>query len=400
MALGDDANRLWRMPGLDMTPTQNTLAPPPTQAQAWQFNAQAAQDWLDQQRKISSDLGLWNDQTGLPTGAGIVNAGQQYGNALLMGTTTPGIRAFHGSPYDFEQFDTSKIGTGEGAQAYGHGLYFAEKEGTAQSYRDALTPTDAGFNAMDTVLGRFAGWNPSAADVREALTGHDVLTPLADNPDVVDAVRRLSPDYNPSGAVTGDALRHYRTINDAIEAAAPKGKMYEVNIGADPEQFLHWDKPLSEQSPQVQQRVASLQPPTANDVAQLPNGRWSPTLDGQPVGRPDGWPDKGTAQYVLKAINDDAQKVQNMTGEQFYNRLATSGQYGGRNQADAAAALQQAGIPGIKYLDQGSRSAGQGTHNYVVFDANTIDILRKYGIAGLMAGSGAAAVANGSQPQQ
>ena len=45
-----------------------------------------------------------------------------------MGLTGPGlaIKAYHGSPYDFERFDMSKIGTGEGAQAYGHGLYFAE----------------------------------------------------------------------------------------------------------------------------------------------------------------------------------------------------------------------------------------------------------------------------------
>jgi hypothetical protein len=35
-------------------------------------------------------MGLWNDQTGMPTTVGIVNAGQQYGNALLMGTTAPG----------------------------------------------------------------------------------------------------------------------------------------------------------------------------------------------------------------------------------------------------------------------------------------------------------------------
>jgi len=33
---------------------------------------------------------------------------------------------WHGSPHLFDKFDISKIGTGEGAQAYGHGLYFAE----------------------------------------------------------------------------------------------------------------------------------------------------------------------------------------------------------------------------------------------------------------------------------
>ena len=37
-----------------------------------------------------------------------------------------GIKAYHSSPHDFDRFDLSKIGTGEGAQVYGHGLYFAE----------------------------------------------------------------------------------------------------------------------------------------------------------------------------------------------------------------------------------------------------------------------------------
>lgn len=46
-----------------------------------------------------------------------------------------------------------------------------------------------------------------------------------------------------------------------------------------------------------------------------------------------------------------------------------------------AAWLKRQGIPGIKYLDQGSRAAGEGTSNYVVFDASTIEILRKYGVA-------------------
>jgi hypothetical protein len=59
--------------------------------------------------------------------------------------------------------------------------------------------------------------------------------------------------------------------------------------------------------------------------------------------------------------------------------------------AAAAKALQQAGIPGIRYLDQGSRGAGQGSHNYVVFDANTIQVLKKYGLAGLMLGAGGVA---------
>lgn len=44
----------------------------------------------------------------------------------------------------------------------------------------------------------------------------------------------------------------------------------------------------------------------------------------------------------------------------------------------AAQKLREAGIPGIRYLDQGSRTAGEGSRNYVVFDDALIDILRKY----------------------
>jgi hypothetical protein len=52
------------------------------------------------------------------------------------GSAEPTI-AYHGGPHSFDKFDMSKIGTGEGAQAYGHGLYFAESEPVARSWRSA-----------------------------------------------------------------------------------------------------------------------------------------------------------------------------------------------------------------------------------------------------------------------
>ena len=65
-------------------------------------------------------------------------------NALSMG-----IKAYHGSPHSFDQFSMDKIGTGEGAQAYGHGLYFAENEGVATGYRNQLSSPD-GFAVTAT----------------------------------------------------------------------------------------------------------------------------------------------------------------------------------------------------------------------------------------------------------
>ncbi|WP_434127511.1 hypothetical protein, partial [Enterococcus faecium] len=69
-----------------------------------------------------------------------------FGSALATAGEQPkGITAYHGSPHDFDKFSLDKIGTGEGAQAYGHGLYFADAEDVARGYRDRI----AGANWID-----------------------------------------------------------------------------------------------------------------------------------------------------------------------------------------------------------------------------------------------------------
>ena len=59
--------------------------------------------------------------------------GELAGN--LIGT---GVTAWHGSPHLFDKFKSEAIGTGEGAQAYGHGLYLAENPKVAQGYQKTL----------------------------------------------------------------------------------------------------------------------------------------------------------------------------------------------------------------------------------------------------------------------
>ena len=56
------------------------------------------------------------------------------------------MTAFHGSPHKFDKFSMENIGTGEGAQAYGHGLYFAEDPSVAGSYQRNLSQDGAIFN--------------------------------------------------------------------------------------------------------------------------------------------------------------------------------------------------------------------------------------------------------------
>ena len=77
-------------------------------------------------------------------------------NGGIAGAVQKVIKAYHGSPHDFERFSMDKIGTGEGAQAYGHGLYFADQPAVAQSYRDALSA--AGFSDVEVFENAAKGW--------------------------------------------------------------------------------------------------------------------------------------------------------------------------------------------------------------------------------------------------
>lgn len=74
----------------------------------------------------------------MATGSGLLGEGI---SALRKPKVMQEMTAYHGSPHDLPpveghpigKFDMSKIGTGEGAQAYGHGLYFAENPNVAKS---------------------------------------------------------------------------------------------------------------------------------------------------------------------------------------------------------------------------------------------------------------------------
>ena len=47
--------------------------------------------------------------------------------------------AWHGSPHDFDEFDLGAIGSGEGNQAHGWGLYFAKKKSVSKNYQKVLS---------------------------------------------------------------------------------------------------------------------------------------------------------------------------------------------------------------------------------------------------------------------
>jgi hypothetical protein len=242
-----------------------------------------------------------------------------------------GIRAYHGSPHDFDRFSLDKIGTGEGAQAYGHGLYFADSEDVAKSYRE---PVSGGWGGERlTVNGVSEDDLPlhvkQAVRSVASVAGDGPLDPSAIEKalqQVKDTVARY--EASKDGSVrkynlpqAQETLRGLEELKGAEIGRKGVGHMYEVNIKANPEDFLDWDKPITEQ-PRIAEIAQRLAPDVPLDARQL-------------------------AAHTIYA-------------PEFRN------------------ALTDAGIPGIRYLDAMSRDGGAGTSNYVVFDDQLIDILRKY----------------------
>jgi len=305
------------------------------------------------------------DLAGLVTlGAGAVPA---EANSLRSG-----IKAYHGSPHDFERFDLSKIGTGEGAQAYGHGLYFADNEAVAKSYRDNLS-AETGF--------KFNGkTNLTRDDVIkeiEAKYGYEFLDNVTRPSGIADLVIDAKR-YGGNGERIKPGTQRRKLFDELmgqIEHSNP-GSMYEVNINADPAHFLDWDKPLSGQSGDVRSALEKLGI------------------------KYDAKGDKAYTEALLDALTGDANRalpkeVSNPLGSELYRRNGSVFQ--ASSDPVRSAAFREAGIPGIKYLDQGSRGAGEGSRNYVVFDDKIIDILKKYGLAGATASPLAALMASQGQ---
>jgi hypothetical protein len=83
--------------------------------------------------------------------------------------------------------------------------------------------------------------------------------------------------------------------------------------------------------------------------------------------------------YRLKDIEES---LGDTRGDLYRRRERQIGQIEARREL----LEQNPEVPGIKYLDQGSRDSGEGTRNYVVFDDSLIEIVRKYGIAALVGG--------------
>ena len=269
-----------------------------------------------------------------------------------------GAIVWHGSPHKFDAFDASKIGTGEGAQAYGHGMYFAESPDVAKEYQKALS-NNLDARKLDDV--RYA-WNKSGVEIdaypsrnneinlsrivvdkskRNQGLGTAAMQDLIQYADDTGKTIKLSPSTDFGGTSVNRLKDFYKrlgfvenkgknkdfTISELMyKRPETRGALYKVDLPDEAiARMLDWDKPLSQQA-----QVVSALRPVSERVPGL-----SDTLQEFELGSTTG---QAVNNYISKALSP----------------------------ADAARLLKDAGIPGIRYLDAASRATG-GTSNFVVF---------------------------------
>lgn len=237
------------------------------------------------------------------------------------------IRAYHGSPHDFDKFSMNAIGTGEGAQAFGHGLYFAESEDVARGYRKKFAKgNQISVPGVPPEVNRFLNQELRQTDYGSA----DEIDP--------DWFDFMADELDALGETAGArALRNADTSDPSKWSGA---HMYAVDIHASPDEFLDLDVLLDEQPAHIKEVLESA------DMEQTIDGAYdfAERYDSNPTGR-----------HLLEYLNEE--------GPDW-----------------AADMLNAKGVKGTRYKDGFSRGSEGGTSNYVVFDEDIISIAKKYGL--------------------
>lgn len=305
---------------------------------------------------------------------------------LVMAGAIKFHRAFHGSPHDFDKFDSSKIGTGEGAQAYGHGLYFAGKKAVAEFYRKALSNDEA------SAVTNFAPATQGAWEHKKDSYGYETWTngslrighaPLT-NVWYVNVNKHGPWAPNKPQQELWIASRQHDSLSAAKEfaesyAPARSGKLYEVELTPQEGDYLDWDKPLSEQSEKVRKALATV---AVGGKLRLRDGM---SLSGDAVLRIENDEDFGP-RYFMESGNNKFRlteaDVANLIGEAGKEKLGSAlySEMTDRlgSQAAASKALHAAGIPGIRYKDATARGTEKESHNYVIFDDSLVEVKAKF----------------------
>ena len=273
-----------------------------------------------------------NDPAGMAMASmGAIPGGRLAGLLKRYDPVMQQLDVYHGTPHKFPateanplgEFDASKIGTGEGAQAYGHGVYLAESPDVAKDYQvrlsydpDKMRVGGKQINDLYEEIRIKADRLPSERAVGE-YEKMDLLERLMNNR-TVDDVKKYASELSPATQ---------KWFNKQVEPTFETyGAFYKADLPDEMiDRMLDWDKPIKDQPEAVRKAI-----------------------------------DRIESEFSMRK-----QPYKDQEGTGFWYGALTD-TVGG--QQNASKLLKEYGVPGIKYADAGSRGqGGSGTRNFVVF---------------------------------
>lgn len=314
-------------------------------------------DWLS---SASSNYQQEIDNQDLSTATNIV---KEFENPKVGGENVRYRAVYHGSPADFERFDHSFMGTGEGAQAYGWGTYVTEVDGIARSYAENLSGRD-----YVRKINRLSYHVESQKDF--------IKTRKRD-------IKR-SEDYEKYAKTIRRNLRNSQKEYKVAERAGNEKDMefYQSLIRISEQQLLpehhkhlidsFWDDINNAQADidrsnaemvELKKKLKELEGNRHLYTVEIPDDTGENYLDW--TGRADRYIDVAGISTGEYEANDMA------TGEDVYRYLAM------KLGSDKAASefLSRAGFTGIKYPAEATTGGrADGAKNYVIFDERDLDI--------------------------
>lgn len=211
---------------------------------------------------------------------------------------------WHGTAADFRNFNHTYMGSGEGAQAFGWGTYLAQRVGIAKGYwKQDVGRKYAAPNLVDKDGNKIKRiWNGPLGSAHNALV-------------------QANGDYAAARAAqTGFGSKPVLAALDVMEKEGvsvrldnPEGSLMRVDVNVHDDEFLDWDKPLSEQSEVVKKALEQ--------------------------------------KFISKQMDKMTGEGWSEPGENFYRWLEA----GFGSDKKASEYLDSIGIKGIKFLDSTSR---------------------------------------------
>jgi hypothetical protein len=265
----------------------------------------------------------------------------------VVGPASFSISAFHGTPHKVDKFSTEQIGTGEGAQAYGYGLYFAESREIGEAYRkqlssqsrfsprwllDGKSSREAGV--PDIIFLENIGIDEEIGKEKQRLESR--IRSAKKNPD-------LWTDADQVIKEAEEGLIWLEENQDAAERVSyeeRQGSLYSVELNVEQDELLDWDKPLSKQPKVVQENLREMVEDYSKDFPRI------------------------------------ADKI---NGGEIYSEFVDRMNLQEGQEGIASKSLYDIGIKGIRYLDGASRADGEGASNYVIFNDADITITEENG---------------------